>query len=201
VVIDRRYDDLDTLSVCLDDRGGGYKAAQYLLKNGHRKIAFAAPSIYESSVIRDRFEGYRAALGEYGLKEREEWLFDNVALQAGGESVAESISRMNDRPTAVVATEDLLACGIPRGAEIVSVNEDSPAEEAGLQEKDIIIGANGEEVKSSDDLVKIVSACEHGEKLELTVYRAGEKVDITVTVGENVKSALPETEEDQKESE
>ena len=117
VVIDRRYDDLDTLSVCLDDRGGGYKAAQYLLKNGHRKIAFAAPSIYESSVIRDRFEGYRAALGEYGLKEREEWLFDNVALQAGGESVAESISRMNDRPTAVVATEDLLACGIIKGCQ------------------------------------------------------------------------------------
>ena len=117
VVIDRRYDDLDTLSVCLDDRGGGYKAAQYLLKNGHRKIAFAAPSIYESSVIRDRFEGYRAALGEYGLKEREGWLFDNVALQAGGESVAESISRMNDRPTAVVATEDLLACGIIKGCQ------------------------------------------------------------------------------------
>lgn len=117
VVIDRRYDDLDTLSVCLDDRGGGYKAAQYLLKNGHRKIAFAAPSIYESSVIRDRFEGYRAALGEYGLKEREEWLFDNVALQAGGESVAKSISRMNDRPTAVVATEDLLACGIIKGCQ------------------------------------------------------------------------------------
>ena len=103
--------------------------------------------------------------------------------------------------TVTPVKEDLLAYGIPRGAEIVSVNEDSPAEEAGLQEKDIIIGANGEEVKSSDDLVKIVSACEPGEKLELTVYRAGEKVDITVTVGENVKSALPETEEDQKESE
>jgi serine protease Do len=103
--------------------------------------------------------------------------------------------------TVTPVKEDLLAYGIPRGAEIVSVNEDSPAEEAGLQEKDIIIEANGEEVKSSDDLVKIVSACEHGEKLELTVYRAGEKVDITVTVGENVKSALPETEEDQKESE
>ena len=33
-------------------------------------------------------------------------------LQAGGDAVAESISRMSDRPTAVVATEDLLACGI-----------------------------------------------------------------------------------------
>lgn len=103
--------------------------------------------------------------------------------------------------TVTPVKDDLLAYGIPRGAEIVSVNEDSPAEEAGLQEKDIVIAANGEDIRSSDDLVKIVTACEPGEKLELTVYRAGEKVDITVTVGENVKSALPETEEDQKESE
>ena len=98
--------------------------------------------------------------------------------------------------TVTPVKDDLLAYGIPRGAEIVSVNEDSPAEEAGLKEKDIVIAANGEDIRSSDDLVKIVTACEPGEKLELTVYRAGEKVNITVTVGENVKSALPETEED-----
>lgn len=117
VVIDRHYDDLKTLSVCVDDRGGGYKAAKYLLEKGHRKIGFAAPSIYESSVIRERFEGYCAALHEYGLTEREDWLFDNVFLQDGGVKVADSIRRMNDRPTAVVATEDLLACGIIKGCQ------------------------------------------------------------------------------------
>ena len=57
VVMDRHYDDLQMLSVCLDDRDGGYRAAKYLLERGHRKIGFAAPSIYESSVIRDRFQG------------------------------------------------------------------------------------------------------------------------------------------------
>ena len=117
VVIDRHYDDLATLSVCLDDRDGGYQAAQYLLRKGHRKIAFAAPSIYDSTVIHDRFEGFCAALEEYGLKAREDWLFDNVSLQAGGDTVAEMISRMSDRPTAVVATEDLLACGIIKGCQ------------------------------------------------------------------------------------
>ena len=117
VVIDRHYDDLKTLSVCIDDRGGGYKAAKYLLEKGHRKIGFAAPSIHESSVIRDRFDGFCAALHEYGLTEREEWLFDNAVLQAGGVAVAESISRMGDRPTAIVATEDLLACGIIKGCQ------------------------------------------------------------------------------------
>ena len=117
VVMDRHYDDLPALSVCLDDRGGGYRAAKYLLERGHRKIGFAAPSIYGFSVIHDRFLGYLEALKEYGLAERKEWLFDNVVRQRGGETVAETIRGMADRPTAVVATEDLLACGIIKGCQ------------------------------------------------------------------------------------
>ncbi len=117
VVIDRHYDDLPTLSVCLDDRGGGYQAAKYLLERGHRKIGFASPSIFDSSVIRDRFRGYRDALAEYGEAERPEWLFDNVFQQEGGERVAEALAGMADRPTAIVATEDLLACGIIKGCQ------------------------------------------------------------------------------------
>ena len=117
VVIDRHYEDLPTLSVCLDDRGGGYRAAKYLLERGHRRIGFAAPSIFESSVLRDRYDGFREALGEYGLVPREDWLFDGVTHQAGGDRVAEAVCRMSDRPGAIVATEDLLACGIIKGCQ------------------------------------------------------------------------------------
>lgn len=115
VVFDRYYEDLPMLSVGLDDRGGGYQATRYLLEKGHRDIGFAAPSIYESSVIQDRFHGYLDALGEYGLQAREEWLFDGVVHQEGGEAVAEALTAMDRRPTAILATEDLLACGIVRG--------------------------------------------------------------------------------------
>lgn len=117
VVFDRHYDDLNMLSVCLDDRRGGYIATKYLLEQGHRKIGFAAPSIYESSVIQDRFQGYLDALKEYGIAERQDWLFDNVVHQEGGQAVAEALWHMADRPTAVVATADLLACGIVRGCQ------------------------------------------------------------------------------------
>ena len=117
VVFDRYYEDMEMLSVCIDDRQGGRLAAEYLLEKGHRKIGFAAPDIRGSSVIRDRFEGYRDALREYGLRIREEWLFDNVVRQEGGESVATALAAMQDRPTAVIATEDLLACGIIKGCQ------------------------------------------------------------------------------------
>ncbi|MBQ9196487.1 MAG: LacI family DNA-binding transcriptional regulator [Clostridia bacterium] len=117
VVFDRHYDDLQMLSVCLDDRKGGYTAADYLLKKGHRRIGFAAPAIYESSVIQDRFQGYLAALHEHGLQERTDWLFDNVVHQEGGEKVAAALRDMPDPPSAIIATEDLLACGIVKGCQ------------------------------------------------------------------------------------
>lgn len=117
VVFDRYYEDMEMLSVCIDDRQGGRLAAEYLLEKGHRKIGFAAPDIHGSSVIRDRFDGYQDALREHGLRIREEWLFDAVVRQEGGESVAEALAAMQDRPTAVIATEDLLACGIVKGCQ------------------------------------------------------------------------------------
>lgn len=117
VVFDRYYDDLQMLSVCLDDRRGGCLATKYLLEHGHRKIGFAAPSIYESSVIQDRFHGYLDALGEYGITARQEWLFDNVVHQEGGEAVASALADMPEKPTAIVATADLLACGIVKGCQ------------------------------------------------------------------------------------
>ncbi len=117
VVFDRYYEDLPMLSVCVDDRGGGYRAAKYLLELGHRKIGFAAPSLHDSSVIQDRYAGFLDALREYGLQVREDWTFDNVVHQEGGEQVAAAIAGMSDRPTAMVATADLLACGIVKGCQ------------------------------------------------------------------------------------
>lgn len=91
--------------------------------------------------------------------------------------------------------EDLTAYGIPEGAHIVSVTEDSPADKAGLKEKDIIVAADGNLISGSDELADFVHAHAVGDTVTLTVYRQGQTMDITVTVGENVKPALPEPEE------
>jgi Trypsin-like serine proteases, typically periplasmic, contain C-terminal PDZ domain len=91
--------------------------------------------------------------------------------------------------------EKLLAYGIPRGANVVEVTEDSPADEAGLQKNDIIVGADDTVISESDDLVHYIRSCAAGDEVVLKVYRQGENVELRVTVGENVKSALPETEE------
>lgn len=80
--------------------------------------------------------------------------------------------------------------GIPAGAAIQSVTEDAPADLAGLQAGDIITQVNGSVITSSTELVEIVGNCAIGEQLVMTVYRQGETLEISVTVGEQIQSAL-----------
>ena len=81
--------------------------------------------------------------------------------------------------------------GLPQGAAVRSVVENSPAAEAGLQENDIITAANGDAITGSNDLVKLVKAASAGDTLELTVYRQGQTITVTLTVGEQKQDALP----------
>ena len=89
--------------------------------------------------------------------------------------------------------ESLHAYGVPKGADVMEVAEDSPAKEAGLQKNDVITAADGETITGSSDLVKYVRTRSVGDKVEFTVFRQGETIKITVKIGETVKSALPET--------
>ena len=80
--------------------------------------------------------------------------------------------------------------GIPAGAAVQSVSDDSPAAKAGLQAGDVITSVNGTAITGSSDLVSLVSASAIGDTLTMTVYRQGSTLELTVTVGEQVQSAL-----------
>ncbi len=88
-------------------------------------------------------------------------------------------------------SSEALGYGLPEGAAIHSVEEDSPAAEAGLQENDIVTAVDGQPVTGRRDLTDIVGAAEPGSKLTLTVYRQGRETEVTVTVGEKTQDALP----------
>lgn len=87
-------------------------------------------------------------------------------------------------------SEETQSYGLPEGAAVKSIEDDSPAAEAGLEESDIITAVNGKEIKGSKELVGIVSNASSGDELILTVYRKGETMELTIIVGEKVQSAL-----------
>lgn len=80
--------------------------------------------------------------------------------------------------------------GLPQGAAVRQVTEGSPAADAGLQINDIITRVNGKAITGSSDLVSLVGDCAVGDILTLTVYRQGKNIELTLTVGEQIQSAL-----------
>lgn len=70
------------------------------------------------------------------------------------------------------------------GAKIVGVEGDKPAFVAGIQPNDIITKFNGQEVKSSEDLRKYISAAKPNDKVKLQIQREGNTIEKEVTLGE-----------------
>ena len=70
-----------------------------------------------------------------------------------------------------------------RGVGIGDVAAGSPAQTAGLQKGDVIIGFNGEEVTSVRKLMRLLSEVAPDHQAKLTVLRNGESRDLAVTVG------------------
>jgi len=87
-------------------------------------------------------------------------------------------------------SSDAQRYGLPMGASVVSIVEDSPAEEAGLQINDIITEVNGTAITGSGDLVSTVAKAQVGDVLKLKVFRQGQYMEISLTVGEQIQSAL-----------
>ncbi len=71
-----------------------------------------------------------------------------------------------------------------RGVIVRSVEEESPAEAAGLMEKDVILEYAGMPVYSAVQLTRLVWETPPGRKVDLTVSRDGKKLSLTAKIGE-----------------
>lgn len=92
-------------------------------------------------------------------------------------------------------SEESQSYGMPQGAAIRDVEKDGPAAKGGLQANDIVTAINGETITSYEELAKRVSSSEPGDELTFTVYRRGETLTLTITVGETTQEALPSTQD------
>jgi serine protease Do len=70
------------------------------------------------------------------------------------------------------------------GAEVMTVSDDSPAAKAGIQPEDVIVAVDGQAIKNGTDLTTLLAQHQPGEKVNLTVYRSGQKREFTVPLGE-----------------
>ena len=89
-------------------------------------------------------------------------------------------------------SKDAQQFGIPSGAAVQQIAQDSPAQDAGLQVGDVITHCNGQDVTGSSELVRMVSKTNIGDILTVTVYRKGETLTLSLTVGEQIQQTSQE---------
>lgn len=93
--------------IFVDSRAAARTVTEYLIAQGHRRIAMIAGRGGPQAV---RIEGYRAALAVAGCDEHV--VIDDEFSEIGGTRAAEAILASEFNPTAIFAANDLMAIGV-----------------------------------------------------------------------------------------
>ena len=85
---------------------------------------------------------------------------------------------------------------VSQGAYVISVVQDGPAAQAGLQEGDIITAIGDTPVNSADGLILAVRSRLIGEKTTITYWRGNEEHTVDITLGSDLEAKADDTSED-----
>ena len=89
---------------------GAYNAAEYLIKLGHTRIGFITGSMDLGAAI-DRLEGYKSALQVHHIPEDPQLIYEGTFFQPDGYAGGSALLDLEDRPTAIFASNDVMAMG------------------------------------------------------------------------------------------
>ncbi len=113
--------ELEVDYVSMDNSEAACIAVNHLVENGHRRIAYVTASGKTVSRM-DKIEGFLAATSKAGVAATSEVIEGKASTKYGdaemvqlGRTFAEQIAKREDRPTAIVAMNDILAIGLILG--------------------------------------------------------------------------------------
>lgn len=133
VLIGKPYKNSNTINyVDNDNYRASKKATEYLIQLGHSRIAFIGGNL-DLVVTIDRLEGYEKALRINSIPYRNEHVIRQQFVKEGGEDAVVALMSLNEPPTALVVTDDVMTLGvyqmlnkvglsIPKDLSIVSFN-------------------------------------------------------------------------------
>ena len=100
-----------TIYIDNDNLLAGQEAAEYLYRLGHRRIAFAG-SAYTMLFSAERRAGYRLALANHQLTPSPDYCIEIEQLSADSSAPFYTLLTQEERPTAVVTSDDILAVAL-----------------------------------------------------------------------------------------
>ena len=120
VLYDRPCPSLPCDQVVSDDYLGAFKAVEYLIQTGCKRIMFFS-SPMQLEVAHRRYQGWRDALQRYGMPIDEEMI---VTCDSRAQAIIETpmILKQADKPDAIFCVNDDCASGVLYAAQILGLN-------------------------------------------------------------------------------
>jgi LacI family transcriptional regulator len=102
-------------SVNIDDFQAAYEGTEYLIRKGKKRIALIADNLNDATSGEARYEGFRAAMRDYGVECDDSLIrFGRFSIEDGYRLAREIFQAASERPDAVFAVGDVLAVGALR---------------------------------------------------------------------------------------
>lgn len=111
VLLNRYVPELADSCIHVGNEYGGYLATRHLLELGHRSIACITGQISKMD-SRERLQGYRDALSEYGVPFDNGLVAEGSFSEDGGINAARRLMQRNKEFTGVVCGNDNIALGV-----------------------------------------------------------------------------------------
>ncbi len=111
VLVGYRTDDPGVDFVDTDNAQAASQVVDHLVKLGHRKIAYISGPVQYSRNAADRLQGFQQAMQKHGLAVPTEYIFEGNFLRKSGEEGIQKLLELPERPSAVFASNDLMALG------------------------------------------------------------------------------------------
>lgn len=113
VFFDRIVNEINTHKVTVDNYKGAYEATRHLIENGYKLIATISNNEI-LSITTDRIAGYKAALADHGIKEKESFIkycpHGGLVLSEVEQAITELVT-LKTKPDVILALGDKLTTG------------------------------------------------------------------------------------------
>jgi len=122
--------------VYIDTHKGIRLATEHHLAHGHRRIGYVGGQSGEQTGA-ERLAGYREAMAEAGIPHARELLVESDYTRRGGYEAGKRLLSLPRPPTAIVASNDLMAVGILQACEDMGLSVPGHVSLSGMDDTDL----------------------------------------------------------------
>lgn len=122
VFVDRPPVGIDVDAVLVDNHAGAAQAVHHLVAHGHRDVAYLG-DLLTIATARQRFQGYKEALSDHGIRPSAEHIVHDLHAEADAEAAVRRMLTGEAPPTALFTAQNLVTIGALRALRSLGLHE------------------------------------------------------------------------------